>query len=73
METKQYNERILEDDYPMHYNYLYVVGGKVFKNKIGLTSVGECRRELAKHAIVPFDVQIMSCDIIGRNLQHLME
>lgn len=68
-----YNEKVLEDNYPTHYGYLYVIGMRVFKNIPDFKTVGEMRKELVNMKLEEPDVVIKSCDIIGRELQHLIE
>lgn len=64
----QLKEQPLEDDYPLYYGYLYVVGGRVFKNLPDFKTVGEMRRELVKAGLEKPDVIITSCDITGRQM-----
>lgn len=65
MTTTELNERELEDDYPLHAGYLYVVNGKVWRAPYSMM-VG-----ILKHKMPNF-TSIKSCDIKGRNLWHEM-
>jgi len=57
------NERELEDDYPIHQGYLYVVDGKVWKSD-RKTNVGTLK---LTHKFK----DVKSCDINARDLWHL--
>lgn len=65
---KELNERPLEDNYPLHVGYLYVVGDRVFQNWPGFKTVKEMRDDLVRHEIEKQDVVIKSCDIGGRDM-----
>ena len=62
----EYEERVLEDDYPMHHGYLYVVvvpsGEQVPFKAQNSQTVGQYKAEQK------FDVDVMNCDIKGRDL-----
>lgn len=53
-------ERELSDDYPIHYNYLYVVDGKPWKSPESMT-VGELKKRGKFNSV-------KNCDISSRNL-----
>ena len=59
-------EKILPDNYPVHYGYLYVCDGKVRQSDLG---GGQEVRHL-KHLLGA--TEIKNCDIQGRNLWHLV-
>lgn len=63
MKTIILNEQELANDYPVHWNYLYVVDGKVIRSDVKGTVATLKRdlRSLGKEANV-----IMNCDIEGR-------
>ena len=61
--TEALRERELEDNYPIHPGYLYVVDGKPWQSPESMTA-GELKRR-GKFS------SVMSCDIKGRNLWHL--
>jgi hypothetical protein len=63
IDEKPLNERELEDDYPLHAGYLYVVKTDVWRCPYPMT-VGE----LKKHE--GFD-SVKNYDIKGRNIWHL--
>jgi hypothetical protein len=57
------NENVLEDDYPVHFGYLYVCDSKVKNSPIGggktvadLKKVLDCK-------------EVRRCNIIGRNIR----
>ena len=54
------NERILEDDYPVHPGYLYVADGRVVSSNISGTV-----RNLKQYLKA---IEITNCDISGRQL-----
>jgi hypothetical protein len=51
-------ERVLPDDYPVHYDYLYVADGKVVRSDIQGT-IRHLKRDLNAK-------EITNCDIFGR-------
>jgi hypothetical protein len=51
-------ERVLPDDYPVYYDYLYVADGKVVRSDIQGT-IRHLKRDLNAK-------EIKSCDIVGR-------
>lgn len=58
--TNELNERELDEDYPLHAGYLYVVDGKVVRATEAGTPAEWKRRKGCK--------SVMSCDIGGRGL-----
>lgn len=58
----EYNERVLEDDYPMYYGYLYVIDDVVTVNEYDEYTVGDYKRRFRVS-------EVKSCDIIGRNIE----
>lgn len=67
MDSKALNERELEDDYPIHAGYLYVIDGKVVQSEIS-TTVGQLKRTFKSQ--FP-NLSVKNCDIATRNLWHL--
>lgn len=65
-------ERPLEDDYPCHPGFLYVVGERVVQNWLGVETVGELRRRVVEMDLAEPDVVIKNCDIVGRGLEERM-
>ncbi len=61
---EELDERVLEDDYPVHYEFLYVCDGKVVKSDIKGT-VLDLKRDLRGHLKLQALV-ITTCDIEGR-------
>lgn len=59
------NERELENDYPMHPTYLYVVNNRVWRCPHFIT-VGELKRKM------PNFTSVKNCDIKGRDLWNQM-
>ena len=58
------NENVLEDDYPVRFDYLYVADGKVIRSDIQGT-VMDLKRDLKK--ITGEEIsKITTCDIMGR-------
>ena len=57
-------ETILSDDYPVYWNYLYVVDGRVRRSDIQGT-VADLRRDLTKLDGKPA-VEIRRCDLVAR-------
>ena len=58
------SERELEDDYPMHYGYLYVADGDVVRC--------EGRATTAKESKILYGWKsVKNCDFKGRDLWHL--
>lgn len=55
----QLDERVLPDDYPVYWDYMYVADGKVIRSDIQGT-VAQLKREVGASVIT-------SCDIYGRN------
>ncbi len=63
-EEESLDERILEDNFPVYCDYLYVCDGKVIKSDIQGT-VKDLRRDLRSHFKLEAKV-ITTCDIEGR-------
>jgi len=63
MEPEELDEHPLSDDYPVYWDYFYVVDGKVIRSDIKGT-VLQLKQELRKRGMEANDVT--SCDIIGR-------
>ena len=61
-QPKKLNERVLEDDYPVHPSYLYVVNGVVVTCHIEGT-VGDLKREIGNNSAV-----ITNCDMFNRKV-----
>jgi len=56
------NERELENNYPVHVGYLYVVDGHVTRHvSSAIVNVGQLKRELNAKVVT-------NCDIAGREL-----
>jgi hypothetical protein len=53
------NERVLEDDYPIFGDYLYVVDNDVYRSDWHGITVAELKKKLNA-------TTIMNCDIFGR-------
>jgi hypothetical protein len=58
------NEKELENDYPVYWDYLYVCDGKVVKSDVQGT-VADLKRDLRSHYKLEAKV-ITNCDIEGR-------
>ena len=58
------NERVLEDDYPVYWDYLYVCDGKVIKSDIQGT-VKDLKKDLRSYYKLEAK-EITTCDIEGR-------
>lgn len=56
--AEKLNERVLEDNYPVYWDYAYVADGKVVKSDIQGT-VGDLKRHLNA-------IEIKNCDLSGR-------
>lgn len=52
-------ERVLEDDYPIYGDYVYVVDGNLYRSDYHDVTVGWLKRKLEA-------TEIRSCDLIGR-------
>lgn len=61
-EQKKLNERVLEDDYPVHPAYLYVIDGQVTRCHFFEKRTAKELKDYYKAK------EITSCDIGGRNL-----
>jgi hypothetical protein len=60
-----YNEKILEDNYPVYFDYLYIADDKIVKSPIQGT-IKDLKKILEKDKI---SCKIMSsCDIVGRQI-----
>lgn len=59
MSPRELNEPILEDDYPVYADYLYVADGKVIRSDWHGVTVRRLKRELGAK-------EIRRCDIFGR-------
>ena len=57
--TRELNEEILPDDYPIYGDYLYVADGKVIRSDWHGVTVAKLKRELGAK-------EIRRCDIYGR-------
>lgn len=64
MKEIELNEQILEDNYPVYCDYLYVCDGKIIRSDITGT-VDDLKRDLRGHYKLEAKV-ITSCDIFGR-------
>lgn len=53
------NERVLEDNYPIYGDYLYVVDGKVYRSDWHGITVKDLKRKLNAK-------EVTNCDIFGR-------
>jgi len=56
------SERVLEEDYPVHWDYLYVADGQVIRSDFGN---GATVRDLKRDGGYK---EIRNCDIAARNL-----
>lgn len=54
------NEKVLDDDYPVYWDYLYVADGKVIVSEFRGTV-----RKLKQHTGAK---EIRNCNMVGRNL-----
>lgn len=54
------NEHILPDDYPVHWDYLYVCDGKVTRSDI-MGTVRDLKRDTGAK-------EVMNCDMAGRGM-----
>lgn len=54
-----YQERILDDDYPIYADYFYVVDDRVYRSDFHDITVKELRQRLGAR-------EVTSCDIFGR-------
>lgn len=63
METIKLNEQELSNDYPVHWNYLYVVDGKVIRSyeKGTVSTLKKDLRSIGMKANI-----VMNCDVEGR-------
>jgi len=59
------DEPLLEDDYPIHGDYLYVCDGKVIRCDLMSGTVADLKRDLRSHYKLEAK-EIRSCDIAGR-------
>lgn len=59
MQSKEPNERVLEDDYPIYGDYLYVVDGKVYRSDWHGITARELRIKLGAK-------EIRNCDMVVR-------
>jgi len=57
---KQLQERVLDNDYPVYWDYIYVADGKVIRSDIQGT-VRDLKRDLGA-------LTITTCDYFGRDL-----
>lgn len=67
---KNLNEPILEDNYPIHKGYLYIVNNKVIRSTIE-GNVKSLKQALKVHEYLKVE-EVRKCDIGNRNLWHLM-
>jgi hypothetical protein len=58
--TKELDEPILPDDYPIYGDYLYVVDGKVYRSDWHDITVGDLKR-------YENCSEVRRCDIVGRD------
>ena len=66
--TTHYEERELEDDYPVHYSYLYIVDNKVWQCNIFKENM------TASYIKNKLNVKsFKSCDMVGRGLFNNIE
>jgi hypothetical protein len=65
------NENILEDDYPLYPNFLYLVDGEPIKNLLGVRTVKELKEVIFKHR--GHYPEVRRCDISSRNLWEYAE
>jgi hypothetical protein len=65
MESKDLNEQLLPDDYPVYGNYLYVVDGKVIMCDLVMGTVADLKRDLRNHYKMKAE-NVWTCDIDGR-------
>jgi predicted GNAT superfamily acetyltransferase len=61
-------ERILDDDHPVYFGYLYVCDGVVVSSDVQGT-VRDLRYDLRDYYKMAAEV-ITTCDVFGRGLQH---
>lgn len=54
-----FNEPVLPDNYPVHYDYCYVADGKVIRSDIQGT-IADLKRDIKA-------TEIRRCDLAGRN------
>ncbi len=59
MSPRELNEPILEDDYPVYADYLYVADGKVIRSDLHGVTAARLKRYLGAK-------EIRRCDIAGR-------
>lgn len=62
------NERVLEDNFPVYWDYLYVVDGKVIRSDIQGT-VKDLKHDLRKNFSIEA-TEVKSCDMEGRSKLH---
>jgi len=60
---KQLQERVLDNDYPVYWDYIYVADGKVVRSDIQGT-VSDLKRDLKAEVIT-------TCDYFGRGLEKI--
>lgn len=60
--TRELDEPILPDDYPVYADYLYVADGKVIRSDFHGVTVGRLKNELGAK-------EIRRCDIVGRSVK----
>jgi len=63
------NEKVLEDNYPVYGNYLYVCDGKVIKCDIVTGTVADLKKDLMDYYKLSAK-EIRSCDIANRKKLH---
>jgi hypothetical protein len=66
----EFDEPILSDDFPVHYDYLYVADGEVVKSDVQGT-VLDLKRSLIEQGISC--VEVRRCDIVKRQEMIWME
>ena len=60
--TNEWGERVLPDDYPVHFGYAYVADGEVISSPLGGgATVAHLKAELKAQ-------EIRNCDIVKRGL-----
>lgn len=65
MPTKELNEDVLPDDYPVYADYLYVCDGKVVRCDLMAGTVADLKRDLRDFYKMEA-IEIRRCDVAGR-------
>jgi hypothetical protein len=59
-------EDVLPDNYPVHYDYIYIVDGKIIRSDLGETDFGNSTVKDLKRLLNVKEIR--KCDLAARNL-----